>query len=492
MAKFNCSFFLFITLLLQLNNLCSSLLEQVPTPPLPILPLPTYSQLKWQQREIIMFLHFGVNTFSDREHGTGHENPSIFNPIGLNTTQWASVAEEAGMSLMILTAKHHDGFCLWPSKYTKHSVISSTWQNGKGDVVQEFVNAATHKGIDVGFYLSPWDRHDSRYGHDLLYNEYYLAQLQELLKKYPNVREIWFDGFKDPEAQNVSYYFSDWFSMVKELQSSINIFSDAGSDVRWVGNEKGIAGDTCWSTINRSSLTIGSPDIKQYLNTGDPRGTDWLPAECDVSIRRGWFWHKSESPKKLSELLDIYYTSVGRNCVLILNIPPNTTGLISENDAHRLKEFRTAINTIFHNNIAEGCYVKVSSQRGGKEGGFGPENMLDSDHLGSYWAPREDDKEKEDHWVEIWGNDGDLRFNVIRIQEAIGFGQRIKSYEIYVDGRLIIQGTTVGYKRLHRLDGDVVKARVVRIRFIEAGGVPLISSIGLYFDPFWYSGFNAT
>ncbi|CAL5193783.1 unnamed protein product [Lathyrus oleraceus] len=440
MAKFNCSFFLFITLLLQLNNLCSSLLEQVPTPPLPILPLPTYSQLKWQQREIIMFLHFGVNTFSDREHGTGHENPSIFNPIGLNTTQWASVAEEAGMSLMILTAKHHDGFCLWPSKYTKHSVISSTWQNGKGDVVQEFVNAATHKGIDVGFYLSPWDRHDSRYGHDLLYNEYYLAQLQELLKKYPNVREIWFDGFKDPEAQNVSYYFSDWFSMVKELQSSINIFSDAGSDVRWVGNEKGIAGDTCWSTINRSSLTIGSPDIKQYLNTGDPRGTDWLPAECDVSIRRGWFWHKSESPKKLTE----------------------------------------------------GCYVKVSSQRGGKEGGFGPENMLDSDHLGSYWAPREDDKEKEDHWVEIWGNDGDLRFNVIRIQEAIGFGQRIKSYEIYVDGRLIIQGTTVGYKRLHRLDGDVVKARVVRIRFIEAGGVPLISSIGLYFDPFWYSGFNAT
>lgn len=183
MAKFSCSFFLFITLLLQLNNLCSSLLEQVPTPPLPILPLPTYSQLKWQQREIIMFLHFGVNTFSDREHGTGHENPSIFNPIGLNTTQWASVAEEAGMSLMILTAKHHDGFCLWPSKYTKHSVISSTWQNGKGDVVQEFVNSATHKGIDVGFYLSPWDRHDSRYGHDLLYNEYYLAQLQELLKK---------------------------------------------------------------------------------------------------------------------------------------------------------------------------------------------------------------------------------------------------------------------------------------------------------------------
>ncbi|GAU15508.1 hypothetical protein TSUD_45450 [Trifolium subterraneum] len=469
-----------------------SLLEQVPSPPLPILPLPTYAQLKWQQREIIMFLHFGVNTYTDREWGTGHESPSIFNPIGLNTTQWANVAEEAGISLMILTAKHHDGFCLWPSKYTKHSVISSTWQNGKGDVVQEFVNAATNKGIDVGIYLSPWDRHDPRYGDDLLYNEYYLAQLQELLKKYQDVREIWFDGAKDPKAQNVSYYFSDWFSMVKELQSSINIFSDAGPDVRWVGDETGTAGDTCWSTINRTSLAIGASNITEYLNTGDPRGTDWLPAECDVSIRPGWFWHKSESPKKLSELLDIYYKSVGRNCVLLLNVPPNTTGLISENDAHRLKEFRTAINTIFHKNIVEDSFIKVSSQRGGKEGGFGPQNMLDSDHLWSYWVPHEDKKEKKDHWIEIWGKDGILKFNVIRIQEAIGLGQRIKEYEIYVDGKLIIQGTTIGYKRLHRLDGDVVNASVVRIRFIKARGIPLISSIGLHFDPFWHSKFTAT
>jgi len=176
--------------------------------------------------------------------------------------------------------------------------------------------------------------------------------------------------------------------------------------------------------------------------------------------------------------------------VLLLNVPPNTTGLISENDAHRLKEFRTAINTIFHKNIAEDCYVKVSSQRGGKEGGFGPENMLDGDHLWSYWTPREDDKEN-DHWIEIWGNDGSLRFNVIRIQEAIGLGQRIERYEIYVDGKSIIKGTTIGYKRLHRLDGDVVHARVVRIRFIKARGVPLISSIGLHFDPFWHSRFTA-
>ncbi|KAF7813203.1 alpha-L-fucosidase 1-like [Senna tora] len=486
-------FYYFLLTLIHLFNSTISRLEQAPTPPLPILPLPTFSQLKWQQREIIMFLHFGVNTFTDREWGDGHESPEIFNPSGLDAAQWASVAAEAGVSLMILTAKHHDGFCLWPSKYTDHSVIGSPWKEGKGDVIREFVNAASEKGIDVGLYLSPWDRHDSRYGHDLAYNEYYLAQLQELLNKYGSVREIWFDGAKDPKAQNVSYYFSEWFSMVRELQSSINIFSDAGPDVRWVGNEKGYAGDTCWSIIKRASLSIGSPNITHYLTTGDPRGTDWLPAECDVSIRDGWFWHKSESPRKLSELLDIYYNSVGRNCVLLLNVPPNTTGLISEIDAHRLKEFHTAINTIFHKNLAEDCNIKVSSQRGGKEGGFGAENMVDSDHLWSYWAPNDDGN--NDHWIEIWGKNynGSLRFNVIRIQEAIGLGQRIQRHKIYVDGKLLIQGTTVGHKRLHRLEGGgEVNAHVVRIRITKSRGLPLISSIGLHFDPFWHSKFSVT
>ncbi|KAK4489496.1 hypothetical protein RD792_005305 [Penstemon davidsonii] len=231
------------------------------TPPLPILPLPSYSQLKWQQREIIMFFHFGVNTFTDSEWGTGHESPRIFNPTGLNANQWADTAAQAGVSLMILTAKHHDGFCLWPSKYTNHSVIGSPWKNGHGDVVQEYVNAAKARGIDVGLYLSPWDRHDSRYGQNKEYNEYYLAQLQELLNSYGGIREIWFDGAKGSNATNMTYYFNDWFSLVKELQSSINIFSDAGPDVRWVGNENGYAGDTCWSTINATSLSIGNASI---------------------------------------------------------------------------------------------------------------------------------------------------------------------------------------------------------------------------------------
>ncbi|KAF5457748.1 hypothetical protein F2P56_021828 [Juglans regia] len=485
MPKMRCSLCI-TTLFLLYFELAVTRLEQVPPPPLPILPLPSFSQLKWQQRELIMFLHFGVNTFTDSEWGTGHESPAIFNPVGLDANQWVNTAVDAGISLVILTAKHHDGFCLWPSKYTDHSVIRSPWKNGNGDVVQELVDAAKARGIDVGLYLSPWDRHDPRYGHDLPYNEYYLAQLQELLKRYGGVREIWFDGAKGSNETNMTYYFTDWFSMVRELQSSINIFSDAGPDVRWVGDEKGSAGSTCWSTVNRTSLSIGNASIVDYLNTGDPKGTDWVPPECDVSIRQGWFWHKSESPKKLSQLLQIYYASVGRNCLLLLNVPPNSTGLISEKDVHRLREFRKAIDTIFSTNLAKECLVKASSQRGGKEGGFGPENVLDDDHLWTYWAPREDNHGEGDHWIEVRAGDEGLRFNVIRIQEAIGLGQRIKKHDIYLDGKMVARGTTVGYKRLHRLEGGVVHGRDVRIRIRESKGVPLISSIGLHFDPFWH------
>ncbi|PRQ59950.1 putative alpha-L-fucosidase [Rosa chinensis] len=223
------------------------------------------------------------------------------------------------------------------------------------------------------------------------------------------------------------------------------------------------------------SLSIENASIEGYLNTDDPQGTDWLPPECDVSIRNGWFWHKSESPKKLSKLLEIYYNSVGRNCVLLLNVPHNSTRLISEVDVKRLGDLRGAIDTIFSSNLAERCFIKVSSQRGGKGGGFGPENVLDSDHLWTYWAPK--DGEKEEHWIEFRGRDKDkgLRFNVIRIQVAIELGQRIKRHEIYVDGKRVANGTTVGYKRLHRIEGGVVYGQIVRIRIKDSKGLPLIS-----------------
>ncbi|KAK6926326.1 Glycoside hydrolase, family 29 [Dillenia turbinata] len=396
---------LFLILTVSLFNLVKSKRELAITPPLPILPLPTYAQLEWQQREIIMFLHFGINTFTDSEWGTGKENPSIFNPSTLNANQWASVAEEVGIILMILTAKHHDGFCLWPSQYTDHSVISSTWKDGHGDVVEEFVNAAKARNIDVGLYLSPWDRHDWRYGDDLKYNQYYLAQLQELLKRYGSVKEIWFDGAKGAGAPNMS--------TKHDIQRHFNGF--------------------------------------RYVNMGDEKGTDWSPPECDTSIRPGWFWHASETPKNLTRLLEIYYTSVGRNCVLLINVPPNSTGLISDIDAQRMREFRSAIDTIFSVNLAENCSVKASSQLGREEGRFGPRNVLDNDHLWTYWAPSDED----DQWIEMNEENEGWRFNVIRIQEAIGLGQRIKQHEIYADGKIVANGTTVGYKRLHRLEGVV-------------------------------------
>uniref|UniRef100_A0A7N0U5T8 alpha-L-fucosidase n=1 Tax=Kalanchoe fedtschenkoi TaxID=63787 RepID=A0A7N0U5T8_KALFE len=478
-----------LTLFLSSFNLVLSKLA-IP-PPLPIPPLPTSSQLKWQQRELIMFLHFGVNTFSDSEWGTGREDPSSFSPMGLNATQWVEAGRVAGASLMILTAKHHDGFCLWPSRYTDHSVRASRWRGGRGDVVGEFAAAAEAHRVDIGLYLSPWDRHDPRYGRDLEYNEFYLAQLQELLTRYGSVKEIWFDGAKGANGKNMTYYFEDWFGMVKELQGSINIFSDAGPGIRWVGDEKGSSGTTCWSTINQTSLSIGNGSIVDYLRTGDPRGTHWLPPECDVSIRSGWFWHKSESPKSLAELLEIYYNSVGRNCVMLLNVPPNTTGLVPEADIARLTEFRTALDEIFSTNLAARCEIRLSSERGGKGGGFGRANLVDEDHLWTYWAPdgdcecdHADKPKKRHHWIEIEGSE--LRFNVIRIQEAIGLGQRVKRHEIYVDGKRLVKGTTVGYKRLHRLETAAVNASSVKIKILDSKGLPLISSIGLHFDPYWY------
>lgn len=466
----------FILILLYFSQ---HFLSQLATPPpLPLLPIPSAAQLKWQRREIIMFFHFGMNTFTNSEWGTGNESPSLFNPTALNTNQWVSTASDIGISLVILTAKHHDGFCLWPSAYTDHSVKCSPWLGGQGDIVREFTDAAKSRGVDVGLYLSPWDRHERTYGKEIEYNEFYLAQLRELLTRYGSVSEIWFDGAKGANATNMNYYFQDWFSVTKELQGSINIFSDAGPDVRWVGDETGSAGTTCWSSINRTLLKIGEAGIEKYLKTGDSRGTDWVPPECDVSIRPGWFWHKSEVPKNLIHLLDLYYNSVGRNCVLLLNVPPNTTGLISEIDIAALHQFRAAIDTIFTSNVALQGTTKASSERGGSGGGFRAENVLDGDE-GTYWAPSERGR---GHWIEVMVMKGE-KFNVVRIQEAIELGQRIRLHEVYADGVKVARGTTVGHKKLHRLKLPVWASKV-RVVILDSRALPLISAIGLHFDPY--------
>ncbi|CAA7403643.1 unnamed protein product [Spirodela intermedia] len=457
------------------------------TPPLPVLPLPTAAQLKWQRREVIMFFHFGMNTFTNSEWGTGRESPRRFAPAALNASQWVDAAVGAGVSLVILVAKHHDGFCLWPSRHTNHSVARSPWRAGEGDVVGDLAAAAAARGVDVGLYLSPWDLHDRRYGLNREYNEFYLAQLQELLSRYGRVAEIWFDGAKGKKGKKMMYYFEDWFAMTKQLQPSINIFSDAGPDIRWVGDEAGYAGSTCWSPINRTRLRIGDANLEAYLNGGDSAGTEWVPPECDVSIRDGWFWHEDERPKELNQLLDVYYKSVGRNCVLLLNVPPNTTGLVADADVRRLREFRGAVDAIFTSDLAKAAAAKASSQRGGKDGLFAARNVLDGDD-GTYWAAedgRGGDDEEVIHWIQLGEMNDSVAFNVVRIQEPIGMGQRITRHEVLADGRVIVpDGTTVGHKRLHRL-AQPVRARRVRIRIVGSRGPPLLSAVGLHYDPFW-------
>ncbi|XP_042431282.1 alpha-L-fucosidase 1-like [Zingiber officinale] len=473
-----CNAWFWIVAVLHLRHF---VLSDFATPPLPVLPIPSESQLKWHRRELIMFFHFGMNTFTDSEWGTGEESPSLFDPANLNAGQWMDAAEAVGASLVILTAKHHDGFCLWPSRYTDHSVEKSPWKGGKGDVVREFVNAASARRIDVGLYLSPWDRHEKTYGQEVEYNEFYMAQLHELLTKYGSISEIWFDGAKGANATKMNYYFKNWFETVKQLQSSINIFSDAGPDVRWVGDEMGAAGATCWSIVNRTLLRIGDASLESYLNTGDPRGTDWVPPECDVSIRPGWFWHKNQTAKSVSQLLNIYYNSVGRNCVLLLNVPPNRTGLVSSDDTQRLKDFRKAITSIFSADLAAGSKAKASSERGGRDGGFAASNVLDSDDK-TYWAAA-GDEQKHGHWIELALPKANTSFNLVRVQEAIALGQRIMEHEVYADKKLVAKGTTVGYKRLHRLREAVTAARV-KIRITKSRGPPLLTAMGLHYDRF--------
>ncbi|KAL6510951.1 L-fucose permease Glucose/galactose transporter [Orobanche gracilis] len=464
----------------------STSISSYPTPPpLPILPIPTSHQLSWQLTEMALFFHFGPNTFTNSEWGTGHADPSIFDPKALNATQWVNVAKDSGFSRVILTTKHHDGFCLWPSQYTDYSVRSSPWRNGTGDVVKELAEAARIGGAQLGLYLSPWDRHEPCYGQTLEYNEYYLGQMTELLTRYGQIKEVFLDNAKGEGEKEMEYFFEDWFSLIHQLQPGAVIFSDAGPDVRWVGDEAGVAGTTCWSLFNRSDPRVGVTD-STYSREGDPCGPDWVPAECDVSIRPGWFWHPSESPKSALTLLDIYYKSVGRNCLLLLNVPPNSLGLISEEDAHVLQEFFNIRNTIFSRNLAKNASsIFASSTRGNKsEPRFSPLNVLEEGSY-SYWAP--DEAPAVSGWVLNFDFEKAVSFNVLMVQEPIQMGQRIVEFRLDFlnksgEWEVVTSGTTVGYKRL--LIFSTVRTSCLRFIVEKSRADPLVSYLGLYMDPF--------
>jgi len=475
---------LFIFSFLIIVNLCVKNPPDLP----PNKVVPTKQQIEYQKMELIGFVHFTINTFTDKEWGYGDESPNLFNPTELSANQWAKVANEIAIKQLILTAKHHDGFCLWPSKYTEHSIKSSPWKNGNGDVVREFVNACHKYGLKLGLYLSPWDRNHGEYGQQN-YLTYYRNQLNELLTQYGEISEIWFDGAnggtgyyggvkEERRIDRTSYYkWDEVFKFVKHLQPNILIFSDAGPDIRWIGNENGFAGETNWSMINNHDMIIGEADV-QYLNSGDPNGAKWVVGECDVSIRPGWFYHKNEDSlvKTPQELVDIYYKSVGRNGVLLLNIPPDRRGLIHEKDIKALKKFKDILDKTFEVNLVKWKKVESSNYRLNHEK-FSPANIVDDDNS-TYWAT-DDNILQATLEIDL---EAEVLFDRIMIQEPIRFGQRISEFSIecYVKKEwiTIARGTTIGYKRLLRV--HPIKARKVRLIITKSNNVPAISNFSLY------------
>ncbi len=464
--------FYFILCLLFSCNSRNETDKEFPATPV----VPTTKQIDYQKMEVIGFIHFGVNTFTDREWGTGGEDPDIFNPTSLDVSQWVGTAKRAGMGMLILTAKHHDGFCLWPSAYTDHSVSSSSWKDGKGDIVKDLSTSCADVGIKFGIYLSPWDMHEPSYGTDE-YNQYYLSQLTELLTHYGTISEVWMDGAKGENARDMVYDFEAYRSLVYQLQPQALIFSDVGPDIRWIGNEHGIAGNTNWSTINTDGMVIGNADT-DYLNSGDPNGNKWLVGECDVSIRPGWFYHGSQDTlvKSPEYLVDLYYKSVGRNGTLLLNLPPDRRGLIHENDIHSLIEFRDILNETFAHNLLKGGRAESSSQwaSGSK---FDPNHLLD-ENLESYWAAGVSDTNP----VITIQLRGEITFDRILLQEPIHLGQRIDEFilDAEIGGKWvnISKGTTIGYKRLMRF--NPVKSSKLRVRITSIKYTPALSTIAAF------------
>ncbi len=464
-----------------------------PTPPTPtgIGPLPAERQIMWNEMEFYGFVHFNMNTFSNMEWGLGDETPEMFNPTALDTRQWARICKEAGMKGIILTAKHHDGFCLWPSKYTEHSVKNSPWKNGQGDVVKELAEACKAYGLKMGIYLSPWDRNHPDYGTPE-YITYFRNQLRELLTNYGEIFEVWFDGANGGsgfygganETRRVdkkSYY--DWpgtIEIIRELQPHAVVFSDAGPGVRWVGNEEGWANETNWSLLRKADVYPGMPEYKQ-LRSGHEDGTHWIPAECDVSIRPGWYYHRyeDEKVKSLSRLVDIYYHSVGRNASLLLNLPVDTRGLIHENDAAQLLQLGEIIRNDFETDLAPQAQVQTSSHRGGYPAYEGS-NVIDG-NSGTYWTT-DDSVTTGSITLEF---EDTITFNRFMVQEFIPLGQRVSGFtlEAWMNDQweIIDRQTTIGRKRILRF--EPISTQKVRFSVTQSKGCPLITHIGLYQAP---------
>jgi len=462
---------------------------------------PTPRQIAWQRDEFSAFIHFGMNTFTDREWGDGSESPKQFNPTELDARQWVRAAKAAGITRMILTAKHHDGFCLWPSKFTEHCVRNSPWRNGTGDVVGEFVDACRAEGMHYGIYISPWDRHEKSYGDSPRYNQYFLDQLREVLTNYPGIEEVWFDGAcgEGPNGKRQEYDWRAYWKLIRELAPDA-VISVRGPDVRWCGNEAGHTRKSEWSVIpmpgDEQSWEISDKALSGF--TRDIYGNDlggrdvlmrsrrssplliWYPAQVNTSIRPGWFYHKNEDERvrSLAELVDIYFGSVGGNSQFLLNIPPDQRGLFHENDVARLKELGDVLKTTFAQNLAENAKLTVDIADGDSIGNL--ETVLD-DNPDTFWTTTDHPRAV----TLIAELPEPVRANCLILQEHIASGQRVEAFtaEIFTDGEWhsVANGTVIGYKRLVRFPDSTFSK--FRIRFTQFRVRPTLASIGLYFAP---------
>jgi len=457
--------------------------------PAPYGPVPSENQMKWQEMQYYAFVHMSLNTYTDQSWGFGNEDVKLFNPTALDCRQWARICKNAGMKGIIITAKHHCGFCLWPSKYTDYSVKNAPWKNGKGDVVREMADACKEYGLKLGIYLSPWDRNRADYGKPE-YITYFRNQLTELLTNYGPIFEIWFDGANGGSGyygganetrmiDRKTYY--DWantYKLVRKLQPNIVIWNDGGdrADLRWVGTEGGSVGDTNWSLLNSTG------DVPyDMLHFGVENGDAWVPAEVNTSIRPEWFYHRSEDKKVKSvpQLMDIYYNSIGHNGNLLLNFPIMPNGLIHLTDEKNVLDFGKAVKAAFSIDLAKKKPARASNVRAGSKD-FSAGNATD-DNKNTYWAT--DDSVKTASLTINFGRP--TKFNRFLAQEHIQSGQRVKAFTVdaLVDGKWqeLGKGTTIGYKRI--LSFRTVKATKVRLHITDAKACLVISKVGAYYAP---------
>ena len=457
-----------------------------------ILPVPQEKQVNWQKMETYAFVHFGLNTFNDREWGYGDSDPKTFNPARLDCEQWVQTFVNSGMKGVILTAKHHDGFCLWPTQLTEYCIRNTPYKDGKGDIVRELSDACKKYGIKFAVYLSPWDRHQANYGTPE-YVDYFYKQLHELLTNYGDVFEIWFDGAnggdgwyggaKDARTidRKTYYDYPRAYKMIDELQPQAVIFSDGGPGCRWVGNENGFAGATNWSFLRAGEVYPGYPKYRE-LQYGHADGNQWVAAECDVSIRPGWFYHPEEDDKvkTVDQLTDLYYRSVGHNATLLLNFPVDRNGLIHPTDSLNAVSFHLRVQKELADNLLSSAKVSASDERGGQ---FKVRAVTDGKY-DTYWATNDGVTTAELTFT----FSQPTKMNRVMIQEYIPLGQRVKSFVVeykkgdqWLSVKCNEETTTVGYKRLLRF--EMIETEELRIRFMDARACLCINEVGAYYAP---------